>query len=215
VKAVHDTARWRRNKAVPTGPWRGAGHATAGHCAAFAGRVSLAATDPRAQASCSVCQDGHTPFATTSSAQKTHHLALWRWRPQANSMCSVASRRVKSGQEPRRSGVPVSIIARSDIKLDAATRPCSTVRGLWQRGGAVDEPPPAGVAGARWRFCDQPCPRRRYPGDAWHMAGHKTTKFNTWRDGIATAEWLIANGYTSSKRLAVYGGSAGASLWAV
>jgi prolyl oligopeptidase len=46
-------------------------------------------------------------------------------------------------------------------------------------------------------------------GSQWHEAGQKTTKFNTWKDGIATAEWLIANGYTSSAKLGIYGGSAG------
>ena len=46
-------------------------------------------------------------------------------------------------------------------------------------------------------------------GSQWHMAGHKTTKYNTWKDGIAAAEWLIANGYTSASKLGIYGGSAG------
>jgi len=46
-------------------------------------------------------------------------------------------------------------------------------------------------------------------GDAWHRAGWKTTKPNTWKDGIAIAEWLIRNGYTSRERLSVSGGSAG------
>ena len=46
-------------------------------------------------------------------------------------------------------------------------------------------------------------------GDAWHRAGLKTTKPNTWKDGIAIAEWLIAQRYTAPDRLAVYGGSAG------
>jgi prolyl oligopeptidase len=46
-------------------------------------------------------------------------------------------------------------------------------------------------------------------GDAWHRAGQKTTKPNTWKDGIAVAEWLIAQKYTSPGRLAVMGGSAG------
>jgi prolyl oligopeptidase len=46
-------------------------------------------------------------------------------------------------------------------------------------------------------------------GDAWRRAGWKATKPNTWRDGIAIAEWLLANGYTSRDRLAVMGGSAG------
>ncbi len=46
-------------------------------------------------------------------------------------------------------------------------------------------------------------------GDAWHRAGWKATKPNTWKDGIAAAEWLIANGYTAKERLSIYGGSAG------
>jgi len=46
-------------------------------------------------------------------------------------------------------------------------------------------------------------------GDAWRRAGWKTTKPNTWKDGIAVAEWLIANGYTSKDRLSIFGGSAG------
>jgi len=46
-------------------------------------------------------------------------------------------------------------------------------------------------------------------GDEWHMAGRRATKPNTWKDGIAAAQWLIANRYTSPAKLAIYGGSAG------
>jgi prolyl oligopeptidase len=46
-------------------------------------------------------------------------------------------------------------------------------------------------------------------GDAWHRAGQKVTKPNTWKDGIAVADWLIAQKYTSPDKLAVMGGSAG------
>lgn len=46
-------------------------------------------------------------------------------------------------------------------------------------------------------------------GEEWHMAGRKATKPNTWKDAIAAAEWLVANKYTSPKRLGIYGGSAG------
>jgi prolyl oligopeptidase len=46
-------------------------------------------------------------------------------------------------------------------------------------------------------------------GEEWHTAGRKTTKPNTWKDAIAAAEWLIANGYTSKERIGIYGGSAG------
>jgi len=46
-------------------------------------------------------------------------------------------------------------------------------------------------------------------GDAWHRAGFKTTKANTWKDGIATAKYLIAQGYASPKTMGIWGTSAG------
>ena len=46
-------------------------------------------------------------------------------------------------------------------------------------------------------------------GKDWHEAGRKTTKPNTWKDAIAAGEWLVANGWTKSERMAIYGGSAG------
>jgi len=49
-------------------------------------------------------------------------------------------------------------------------------------------------------------------GDAWHKAGMKTTKPNTWKDFISCAEYLIANGYTSSQKIAGEGISAGGVL---
>ncbi|MCH7534798.1 MAG: prolyl oligopeptidase family serine peptidase [Bacteroidetes bacterium] len=49
-------------------------------------------------------------------------------------------------------------------------------------------------------------------GDKWHKAGYKTTKPNTWKDLIASAEYLIAKGYTSKQYIAITGGSAGGIL---
>ena len=46
-------------------------------------------------------------------------------------------------------------------------------------------------------------------GDAWHRAGFKATKPNTWKDGIACARWLMREGYASSKTLGIWGTSAG------
>jgi len=49
-------------------------------------------------------------------------------------------------------------------------------------------------------------------GKAWHHAGRKLTKPNTWRDFIACAEYLVKEGYTSPAKLAGRGGSAGGIL---
>ena len=46
-------------------------------------------------------------------------------------------------------------------------------------------------------------------GDAWYRAGQKATKSNTWKDGVACAEYLIAQGFATPKTLAIMGTSAG------
>ncbi|MBK7617276.1 MAG: S9 family peptidase [Burkholderiales bacterium] len=46
-------------------------------------------------------------------------------------------------------------------------------------------------------------------GKEWHLAGFKATKPNTWKDGIAAAQYLVKAGITSPATLGVLGGSAG------
>jgi prolyl oligopeptidase len=49
-------------------------------------------------------------------------------------------------------------------------------------------------------------------GEAWHRAGMREHKQNTFDDFVAAADWLVDNGLTSRQRLAVRGGSNGGLL---
>ena len=46
-------------------------------------------------------------------------------------------------------------------------------------------------------------------GEAWHRAGQKATKPNTWRDAIDSAEYLIKENWTAKGQVALWGTSAG------
>jgi prolyl oligopeptidase len=49
-------------------------------------------------------------------------------------------------------------------------------------------------------------------GEEWHLAGKLLNKQNVFDDFIAAAEWLVAEGYTTSERLGIMGGSNGGLL---
>ncbi len=106
--------------------------------------------------------------------------------------------------------VPLSIVSRKDVKLDGSN---PTILYGYGAYGSTEDPyfSPRIYAwlerGGIW--ANVHVRGGGVFGDAWHDAGKKTTKPNTWRDAIAAGEWLIRQGYTRSARLAIYGGSAG------
>lgn len=177
----------------------------------FEGNVAIADTDPKL-AGVVLVLSGWTRAARhyflggEDTAPK--ELALVP-KGRYDELAGMAAREVKvkshDGVE-----VPVSILARADVKLDG--RNPTQLYG-YAAYGIVEEP----TLSARFlAWLEQGgvvvvCHARGggINGDEWHRAGWKEKKFNTWKDGIATAEWLIANGYTTKERLSIYGGSAG------
>ena len=109
--------------------------------------------------------------------------------------------------------VPLSIIHRKDVKLDGSNPTLlygyasygiteepwfSLWRLAWlERGGIFAVANPRGSAAF---------------GHDWYKAGFQATKPNTWKDFIATAEYLVKQKYTSPARLGIWGGSAGGIL---
>jgi len=106
--------------------------------------------------------------------------------------------------------VPVSILSRKDIKLDG--RNPTIVYGYGAYG--ITEDPFFSPRIYAWLerggvYAMAHVRGGGAFGEEWHLAGRKTTKPNTWKDGIAVAEWLVANGYSTRDRIGIYGGSAG------
>jgi prolyl oligopeptidase len=108
--------------------------------------------------------------------------------------------------------IPLSIVRRKDLKLDGSASailegygaygismtPTFNVRRSIALHGVV-------LAYAHVRGGSE-------KGEAWYKAGYKTTKPNTWKDFISSAEYLIKKRYTSADKLAGTGTSAGGIL---
>jgi len=109
--------------------------------------------------------------------------------------------------------IPLSIRYKKGVVLDGS-------HPTWLLGyGAYGYPrTPVNIPGARAAiergviFADAHVRGGGDYGEAWHLAGYKLTKPNTWRDFIACAEYLIAQHYTSPSKLFGIGASAGGIL---
>jgi prolyl oligopeptidase len=106
--------------------------------------------------------------------------------------------------------IPVSLISRSDLKLDGSNP--TVLYGYGSYG--ITENPGFNPRLLAWIerggvYAYAHVRGGGIFGTEWHRAGQKANKPNTWRDGLAVAQWLVAQRYTSPQRLAIFGGSAG------
>nr|WP_242477833.1 prolyl oligopeptidase family serine peptidase [Rubrivivax gelatinosus] len=109
--------------------------------------------------------------------------------------------------------VPLAIVHRAGLKLDGRA---PTLLWGYASYGMTDEPwfSPTRLAwlekGGVFAVAN---PRGSGAfGEDWYRGGLRETKPNSWKDLIATAEYLVAEGYTTPQRLGVWGASAGGVL---
>lgn len=106
--------------------------------------------------------------------------------------------------------IPLSIVHRKDMKLDGSNPLILEAYGAY---GVVDNPgyAPRELAWYELGGIYATCHVRGggIYGENWHLAGKQLSKPNTWKDTIACGEWLVKNGYTSSAKMGLDGGSAG------
>ncbi len=109
--------------------------------------------------------------------------------------------------------VPMFLSYRKGLKLDGAT---PTI--LYAYGGFdISETPTFRPGIMEWLqlggiFASANLRGGSEYGEAWHQAGMRDKKQNVFDDFIAAAEWLMANKYTSTPKLAIFGGSNGGLL---
>jgi oligopeptidase B len=111
--------------------------------------------------------------------------------------------------------VPISLVRRADLALDAARPHPLHLVGYGSYGFSY----PVTFSPARLTLLDRgvilAIAHVRGGGELgkrWHEDGRLANKMNTFQDFIAAAEHLVATGYTSPSRLSIEGGSAGGLL---
>jgi len=105
--------------------------------------------------------------------------------------------------------IPLSIIHRKDIKLDASSPCILEGYGAYGISWTPEFNPMFSVANRGVVVAYAHVRGGSERGETWYRAGYKTTRQNSWKDFISAAEYLITKGYTSPRHLTGRGTSAG------
>jgi len=153
-----------------------------------------------------------TPVTTLRASVKTREVSTW-WAPSVpfdSSAFETEQVWVTSKDGTR---VPMFVVHKKGLARDGA-RPTL----LYGYGGFNVSETPYFASSIAWWIENggvYVVPNLRGGGEygeKWHRAGMLEKKQNVFDDFIASAEWLVANHYTSASRLAIRGGSNGGLL---
>ena len=167
--------------------------------------------------------DQETFYSFTSFTTPVDDLPLRRGDGQEHGLASARSSQFDPGdyettqvfyQSKDGTRIPMFLSHKKGLKRDGRDAdPALRLRRL-QHLAHAELQPVASWPGWRWA-ASTPLPNLRGGGEygeEWHQAGTKLKKQNVFDDFIAAAEWLIAERYTSTPKLAIAGGSNGGLL---
>lgn len=174
--------------------------------------------------------EGAIPDVFSSALRSDAHFALtgwleppaiWHWAPgqqmrntglDGRAPFDLSAYTAERHMARARDGtkVPYTLIARRGWKADARNTVLATAYGAYQYSLSPSfNPPVLAFLDSGGIYVVANVRGGGEYGRAWHKAGQKATKPNTWRDFIDVSQALIASRVTSSKHLVITGRSAG------
>lgn len=145
-------------------------------------------------------------FNTTNNTFKLKDLKASGKYPEFNDFV------VKEIEVPSHDGVlvPLSIIHHKDIKLDGKNPVFMDGYGAYgDNMSPYFSPVTLAWVAKGGIFATAHVRGGGEKGDAWHKAGMKTTKQNSWKDLIACMEYMVDKKYTSNQHNSIWSSSAG------
>jgi prolyl oligopeptidase len=171
------------------------------------------------------CPDAHSNKCIAAATSWTQPIALWDYDADKNTLVKsifhsdvhypgfenlVADEVEVPGHDGTM--IPLSIIHRKDLRLDGSSPAILQGYGAYGISYTPSFNVRHSVALHGVVFAYAHVRGGSEKGEAWYKAGYKTTKPNTWKDFISSAEYLVKKGYTRAGKLAGTGTSAGGIL---